>query len=385
MPTHLTMPASNFGALKLLLTATILSSITYIGEASTSKKLLEFGWDEPDTGFMRAHIHELQQSPFDGCVFHVEYQAGTNRGNFTWQCWETQTFSETDLKNAFDDLRATHFGKFNQNFLRFNTTPAKLDWFDDYGAIIVNAKSAGQLARAGHCPGILFDIEQYEGPLFNYRKQRDVETKSWELYAVQARLRGREVMQAFQEGYPGLTVFLTFGYSLPWAQTSGGKKSLADCDYGLLAPFLDGMVEAAHGGSRIIDGYERAYGYKTAAEFATARKAMKEELLPIVREPDRYQQLFSLGFGIWMDRDWSKRGWNTDDFTKNYFSPEVFQTSVEEAFRNSDEYVWIYSETPRWWSAEGKPVKLPWAYDEALRSAKSQFRGSKSQTNSSLR
>src|SRR5262245_57024883 len=158
MPTHLTMPASNFGALKLLLAATILSSITCISEASTPKKLLEFGWDEPDTGFMRAHIHELQQTPFDGCVFHAEYQAGTNRGNFTWQCWGTQTFSKADLKNAFDDLRATHFRKFNQNFLRFNTTPAKLDWFDDYGAIIVNAKLAGHLARAGHCPGILFDI-----------------------------------------------------------------------------------------------------------------------------------------------------------------------------------------------------------------------------------
>jgi hypothetical protein len=176
-------------------------------------------------------------------------------------------------------------------------------------------------------------------------------------------------MQAFQQGYAGLTVFLTFGYSLPWAETSGGKKALADCNYGLLAPFLDGMVEAARGSTTLVDGYERAYGYKTAREFAAARKTMKEDLLPIVREPDKYQRLFSLGFGIWMDRDWSKRGWSTEDFSKNYFSPYALQASVEEALRLSDEYVWIYSETPRWWSAEGRPVKLPAAYDEALRKA----------------
>ena len=30
-------------------------------------------------------------------------------------------------------------------------------------------------------------------------------------------------MGAFQEGYPGLTVFLTFGYSLPWAQSQAGR------------------------------------------------------------------------------------------------------------------------------------------------------------------
>jgi hypothetical protein len=359
----------------------LLSCLALVTEASSSKKLIEFGWDEPDTGFIRGHILELQQSPFDGCVFHADYQVGTNHGSFTWQCWGTETFTDRDLKQAFDDLRGVHVGKFKENFLRFNTTPAKLDWFDDYGAVIINATLAARLARAGHCPGILFDIEQYDGPLFDYKKQRDAGSKSWELYAAQARRRGKEVMEGFQQGYPGLTVFLTFGYSLPWAETSGGKKALADCHYGLLAPFLDGMLDAARGRTRIVDGYERAYGYKTVAEFIGARKSMTEELLPIVCNPDKYQSLFSLGFGIWMDRDWRKRGWDTEDFTKNYFSPETLASSVEQALRISDEYVWIYSETPRWWSAEGRPVKLPPAYDAALRKAIADSKNSKSETN----
>ena len=35
------------------------------------KRLIEFGWDEPDTAFLRGHLAELERTPFDGCVFHV--------------------------------------------------------------------------------------------------------------------------------------------------------------------------------------------------------------------------------------------------------------------------------------------------------------------------
>ena len=354
----------------VFLGATALAFTCARGAEGVAKKLLEFGWDEPDTTFMCQHIAELQQTPFDGCVFHADYRkADGSKGSFTWQAWGTQAFRESDLQQAFTDLRAARFGRFKDNFLRFNTTPAKLDWFDDYGAVTNNARLAALLARAGHCPGILFDIEQYEGSLFNYRRQRDAAAKPWAVYAAQARKRGREVMEAFQEGYPGLTVFLTFGYSLPWAQTEAGKKALADCGYGLLAPFLDGMLEGAKR-ARLVDGYELAYGYKNTAEFLAARKSFKEDLLPVVADRAKYERVFSLSFGLWLDRDWRKQGWDVSDLSRNYFSPGAFQSAVAEALKVADQYVWVYSETPRWWSAEGKPVKLPQAYDRALRQAR---------------
>jgi hypothetical protein len=93
-------------------------------------------------------------------------------------------------------------------------------------------------------------------------------------------------------------------------------------------------------------------------------------LLPIVADPAKYRRHASLGFGVWLDHDWRRAGWNVDDPAKNYFTPESFETSVRAALTTADEYVWIYTETPRWWSAEGKPVKLPPAYDAALRRAK---------------
>jgi hypothetical protein len=335
------------------------------------KRLIEFGWDEPDTTFLRQHVQEMETTPFDGCVFHV--LATMPRGdkeNFTWLCWGKRPFTEAELKPALDDLKGTAFRRFTHNFLRFNTAPGDLDWFDDHSAVRDNCRLAARVAREGGCAGILFDVEEYQGRLFTYPKQRDAKTKSWEEYAAQAGRRGREAMSAFQEGFPGLTVFLTFGHSLPRSTSEGARRPLAECDYGLLAPFLDGMIEAAQGKARLLDGFELSYGYKEKAQFEEGYRLMKEGVLPIVADPTKYHRVVRAGFGLWLDYDWRKKGWDAGDPSKNYFTPEAFQASLRSAMERSEEYVWIYAETPRWWSAEGKRVKLPDAYEAAVRSAR---------------
>lgn len=357
----------------LLATAVLLGggSLASAKKRSTPRKLIEFGWDEPDTAFLRRHIAEMERTPFDGCVFHVNYtRPNGTPGNFTWECWGKRAFTEAELAPALKDLKQTPRQRFTHNFLRFNTTPADLDWFDDFSAVLSNARLAARIAREGNCPGLLFDIEQYNGKLFDYHHQRDADKKPWDEYAAQVRRRGRETIEAFQQGFPGLTVFLTFGYSLPWAQSQEGKKPLADCSYGLLAPFMDGMVEGAKGRTRLVDGYELSYSYKDPARFAAAYQAMREGLLPIVADPTKYHRVASFGFGIWLDDDWRRKGWNEQDVTQNFFTPEALEASVRRALEVADEYVWLYSETPRWWSEEGHPVKLPPAYDAALRRAR---------------
>jgi len=166
-------------------------------------------------------------------------------------------------------------------------------------------------------------------------------------------------MGAFQEGYPDLTVFLTFGHSLPRTTSQGGKTPLAECNYGLLAPFLDGMVEAAHGDARIVDGFELSYGYKEQPQFDGGYRLMKEGVLPIVADPAKYGRVVSAGFGLWMDYDWRAKGWDEGDPPRDYFTPAMFEASLRRALERSDGYVWVYTETPRWWSEGGARVKLP--------------------------
>jgi hypothetical protein len=314
---------------------------------------------------MRSHVTEMEQTPFDGCVFHL-------KGDSLWQVWGTKAFTEADLQPALDDLKATPFRRFTHNFLRVNTTPGKIDWFDDHAAVLNNVRLMARVAREGRCKGVLFDIEQYEGPLFDYGKQRDAKTKSWDEYAAQVRLRGREVMKAYQEGYPGLTIFLTFGYTLPREESGGDRAKLPQAHYGLLAPFLDGMLDAAEGQTRIVDGYELSYSYKDVTRFAKGYQAMEAGALPYVGvDAKRYREFFSFGFGVWMDNNWRRKGWDLADMSKNFYTPDEFERSVATALRTADEYVWIYTEQPKWWTAGGKAEKLPEAYDQALRRAAS--------------
>jgi hypothetical protein len=52
--------------------------------------------------------------------------------------------------------------------------------------------------------------------------------------------------------------------------------------YGLLAPFFDGLLDAARGRTVVIDGFEPLYGFKGPSQFAAARRLVYEEVLPIV-------------------------------------------------------------------------------------------------------
>ena len=97
---------------------------------------------------------------------------------------------------------------------------------------------------------------------------------------------------------------------------------------------------------------------------------MKEGVLPIVADPAKYGRVVSAGFGLWMDYDWRKRGWDAGDPARNYFTPEAFGASLRRALERSDEYVWVYTETPRWWSEGGHRVELPDAYERAIRRAR---------------
>ncbi len=350
-------------------------------DGSRPRKLIEFGWDEPDLAFLLRNRAEMERSPFDGCVFHVNTSVpGKQPESLTWLGWGRREFKLEEFQVLLKDLAANPLvnsdpqrKSFDHNFLRFNVTPGKLDWFDDHRAVLANARLAGSLARLGSCDGILLDTEQYEGRLFDFKQQRDAAHRAWPEYAAQARRRGREVMAAFQEKYPNLTLMLTFGPSLIWSESQGGKEPLEACRYGLLVPFVDGLIDAAQGQTRIVDGFEQSYGYRVAAAFDQAHELMTSKAASLMADPPAYRRLISAGFGLWLDYDWRKHGWKPDKPEANYFSPERFHDALRAALARSDEYVWIYTEKPRWWSNEGKPLELPDAYVQSIRKAREEY------------
>jgi hypothetical protein len=350
--------------------------------AANGKKLIEWGWDQPDTAFMRQHIEQMEQTPFDGTVFAVK----TDHGSWlTDAYWGAEAITPAQLTTSLADLQATRFTKFTDNFLRLNVTPYGLsggiDWFDDFSNIITNSRSAAQLAMDGGVKGILLDTEQYTQQIFNYGAQRSASTRTFAQYAAQARLRGAQIMQAYQEGYSDLTLFLSLGHSLPGIRVANEPSLLPGNSYGLLAPFLDGMFEAATGDTKIVDGCELGYPISVARDSAERIEWFLNyindkghhpdwwNVLPIVGvDHEKYKRHISAGFGTWMDYQTAAYPWDPDD-VDNWFTPEDLEATLKTSLQFADEYAWVYTEQPRWWTAEGGMTGISPAYLAAVQNA----------------
>ncbi len=327
------------------------------------KKLIEWGWDEPGPAFMRAHADFMDRVGFDGVIFHLEPVHDGTTVNFSWECWGATRFELADFRQNIEDLRACRFRDLTDNFARFNVCPGNVDWFDDaaFATVVHNAKVAAKVARDGGCKGFMFDIEQYNEPPFSYEKLAHKDTKTFAEYEQIVRRRGREFMQAINTEFPDIVVLLTYGYGITGI---GGDRSKAH--YGLLKNLLDGMFEAASPDTTIVDAYEGAYPFRRLAQFREAYRSVREGMLQHTAVPEAYARHVRVGFGVWMDMNWRRYGWHTDDFERNYFTPDEFEYSLSCGLAVTDKYVWVYTETPRWWTRD----KLPVEYRRALRRAK---------------
>jgi hypothetical protein len=349
--------------------------------ATNGKKLIEFGFDQPDTAFMVQHITEMERMPFDGTVFTANLNNGYH--SITDYYWGGAAFTANNMTKALKDLRATPFHKFTDNFLRLKVsaggdTPS-VDWFDDFTTIINNSRAVGRLARDAGVKGVFIDVEPYHQQIWWYDLQRYAAEKTWDDYVSQVRLRGYQIAKAFQQGYPNLTVFLTFGYSLPFADLYSHNievipENLWFSKYGLLAPFLDGFCAAMHGKAKVVDGYELSYGYKRPEDFANGYNFMKSEsgVLPIVADDAKYLKFLSAGFAVWMDYRLDNYTWHTapSEFDLNYYTPAELQTALETAISQSDKYVWLYTEVAWWWTTGGGTRNLTDAYIDAVEAAR---------------
>jgi len=351
-------------AVTVILTLAIGASAAADKPIGSDKKIIEWGWDQPDTAFLRQHIAEMEKTPFDGVIFGVRSWTSGTPTYFSHENWGKRRFTEAELRPAMDDMRATTFTRFTDTFLRLNVTPGDVDWFDSaFSAVIENARLAAKVAAAGHVRGFMLDVEMYQSPVFTYAGQQYCKEKTFDQYRVQVRARGRQFMLAIQSEMPAPVILLTFANSL-LARVPQGR--LQDMGYGLLPAFVDGLLEAAGPHTQIVDAYESAYPFREVAQFQAARKAIADEGLKLSGVPDAYRKCLRVGFGLWMDQGWRSVGWFPDDQEKNQISPLEFEYALHRALTYTDKYVWVYSEQPNWWTGE----KLPPGYVEAVRNAR---------------
>lgn len=330
---------------------------------SPEKKVIEWGYDAPTPAYMRANAKRMDGYGFDGVIFHTD--------RFNWSFWGATRFEYSEFAQVIEDIKAANaqFKNMTHNFLRVNATPGNVDWFDDeaFAVVLHNAMLAARVSKEGGGVGLMFDVETYKGQVWRYPEQLHKDTKSFSEYEEKVRERGQELMRAFQQYYPDITLLMTYGYEI----TGIGADDRSKFTYALLKNLLDGMYDAITGKATIVDGFEGGYGFRVHSEFVNARKHVFERLISGVGNPKKYLKYGRLGFGIWMDNPAGidpagQEGWDTDDLAKNYFIPEEFEYSVFSGLDVADRYVWVYTQQPWWWTNK----RLPKEYQEALRRAK---------------
>jgi len=342
----------------------VFGVVTTAPSSDAAKKLIHHGWDTPTPTYWLEHYEEIDQAPFDGTVFLLGAKnADGSSEDFKEQCWSQRKFTWEQLRHNVEILQQIHPQRMRHNFVDFLMCPSEasnVDWFDDFEPILHNCRLAARVARSWrYCEGVAIDPEEYHFPIWEYKEQKYANEYTYEQYAAQARRRGRQVMNAFEEEYPGITLFMLGAYSYAWDWKVG-------C---LLPPFLDGMYEAAGTDVKIVDAI-RAYGYKEEHQFVDAYHTMAEEVLAIVANDRAYRQHRSLGFGIWIDygrwgEDPRYAHWHASDPSfpgssrENYFSPSRLRDVVTILLNHSDEYAWLYNEVPKWWGPPQEPMGFP--------------------------
>ncbi|NER34622.1 MAG: hypothetical protein F6J93_11445 [Oscillatoria sp. SIO1A7] len=356
-----------FVVLIAFLALAILPNTRANTEELEGKKIIEWGWSTPSPTYIKEHIEELEQLPFDGLGIELKVNQGSihpyNSGwnyLFSWNVWGRKALNPEDYSESIEALKNTQFNKFTDNFLIFHVMPGIVDWYDDdFKSVIANVKLAAEIVKDCHLKGILLDVEHYRAalPPFSYASQLHSDRQDFEDYQKKVRARGREFMKAINKVSKEIDILLTFGYQISNYQ----NQSLEASVYGLLPAFLDGMLEAA-ANSMIFDGWEYSYGYKTEKEFEEARKSIKINFLDITKVRESFIKHYRASFGLWVDY---RHSFDRNDFNKNYFTPKDFESSVKLALKHSDRYVWIWSESIGWWKGQ-----MPQPYIDALKKAR---------------
>jgi hypothetical protein len=325
------------------------------------KKLIETGWDQPDTRQFRANLAQMEQRPFDGVVLTANGSHGAALStSFRAGHWEREWF-----QGCVDDLRACRSARLTDNFVLVGANPGNVEWFDDAGwaAVVDHWRLAAWLARQGGLKGILFDPEPYTPPAAQFAdgKQSARATHSFADYCLQARRRGREVMAAVAEQYPDITVFCYFMNveNTLAAVSPDPPATLEGSTYGLYPAFIDGWLDAAPPTVTFVDGCENAYLYHTDAQFLQAAVVIKGACQRLVSPENRarYRAQVQVGFGLYLDAYHNEKPPWFIAAAPGGTRVDKLRDNAACALRVADGYVWIYGEQYRWWPTPNGSVK----------------------------
>jgi hypothetical protein len=212
--------------------------------------------------------------------------------------------------------------------------------------------------------GIFFDNEEYRRPLFNYPEDCSDPSKSLQEYQDQARLRGRQIMQAIGGEYPQIVFVVLHGpysscSSTPENVRGGATKWQLE---ELRGPFSVGLIEGLANRSRFVDGGE-IYGYRTADDFQVSYDFRKYG----IASPETNCSFISNYLrSVWPLKVSIAFGVYNHPFAGQAMTPAILRSTLKRALQRCDDYVWLYFEKQNWYA----PGEIPQEWVDAVVAAR---------------
>ena len=333
-----------------------------------AKKLIQYGWGVPDPVFVQQNIGQMEKMPFDGIIFQLPDPFN--------KTFDIKPWDEAALQPQLDALAGIKWGTFTDNFLcLYAANDAGMDWFNDqhWETIMANLRLEAKAAKAGGCVGICFDTEPYGANPWVYPNIHP--ERSFAEVQAAVRIRGAQFMSALQDGFPNVRILTFFTLSklrqiMDIPDTAGRMDALLRRSYNLVPAFVNGMLDAAAPGVKIIDGNEKAYYYTSPLEYFIAYHMMKQRALSFIADENKQKYIAQVqaGTAIYMDQLLATRP-PAGSILSYYLSPEnrlfFLEHDVYYSLVASDEYAWCYSERMNWWKNE-----MPEGAEAAVRSAR---------------
>lgn len=373
--------------------------------AVPAAKLIAHGQNMPtgaaDLGELRRRIAPAEGLPFDGLVVDLGMRFAVLTSN---------PLEGARLQPAVDQLRATPFRKFTDNFqsLALGLPGADFDWGSDafFAVAVTNMGAAARLVRDAGLRGFFMDNQVYGGRMWSYPDQPP--GRSFADAQILVAARGEALMATVLDVFPDVSVLLAFGYGELFRAACIDGQPLEAHAHGLYPSFLDGMLRAVsgrNGPAMLVDAYLPAYPTRQPDDFAVFYNLIHfrwERLLALWHPgitthwddspPDQKLQTWRAtpqlvcdaetlarlgrdlpaGFGLMVDYG-SPANFRLDPagFPLNHFTPAGLEASLTGALRTTDRYVWLWQESFDWWGLTRlAAAPAPGAYIDAITRAR---------------
>ncbi len=310
------------------------------------------------------HIDYIESLPFDGMVINIPA---------TWYAMLAEPLSYRWIYDDWLEPLKGIYSRFTRNFVRA-VVRSPGDVFDDaaWAVVVENWRRLARAAKAAGLRGIHFDNEEYFERWQNYPEDYGSPSRSLAAYRQQTRLRGRQIMAAVVEEFPGVEVFFLHGpyLSEPKTPYAVRRDQAGGAEYHeLRGSFFVGFVEGAGRRGKVIDGGE-VYQYCTESDFQTSYRWRKYGIAsqktncafipPYLRSS--WAERVGISFGVY-NQSWP-------DPQEDRMNPSIAKTTLTNALRRCDEYVWFYAERDDWLMEGGAPEKWVEAVRLARRTAR---------------